>query len=44
LATNRPRGFAGWKPQADSADLLEQVQQVLATYSNLLPPTGRQIF
>ena len=44
MATNRPRGFAAWKPQAESADLLDQVQQVLATYSNLLPLTGRQIF
>lgn len=44
MATNRPRGFAAWKPQAESADLLDQVQQVLATYSDLLPLTGRQIF
>ena len=44
MATNRQRGFAAWKPQAESADLLDQVQQVLATYSNLLPLTGRQIF
>lgn len=44
MASNRPRGFAAWKPQAESALLLDQVQQVLATYRNLLPLTGRQIF
>lgn len=44
MATNRPRGFAAWRPQAKTAELLEQVQQVLATYNHLLPLTGRQIF
>jgi hypothetical protein len=44
MASNRPRGFAAWKPQAESAELLDQVQQVLATYIDLLPLTGRQIF
>jgi hypothetical protein len=44
MATNRVRGFAAWRPQAKSRPLLDQVLQVLATYSNLLPLTGRQIF
>lgn len=44
MATNRPRGFAAWKPQAETAALLADVQQVLATYSDSLPLTGRQIF
>lgn len=44
MATNRPRGFAAWKPQAKTRVLLDQVQQVLVTYSDLLPLTGRQIF
>jgi len=44
MATNRVRGFAPWRPQTKTRVLLDQVQQVLATYSNLLPLTGRQIF
>lgn len=44
MATNRPRGFAAWKPQAETAALLADVQQVLTTYSASLPLTGRQIF
>ena len=44
MATNRVRGFAPWRPQAKTRVLLDQVLQVLATYSNLLPLTGRQIF
>ena len=44
MATNRVRVFAPWRPQAKTRVLLDQVLQVLATYSNLLPLTGRQIF
>lgn len=44
MASNRPRGFAPWRPQAKTQALLEQVQAVLTTYRELLPLTGRQIF
>jgi DNA topoisomerase VI subunit A len=44
MATNRPRGFQDWQPQAKSAALLEDVQQVMQTYRHLLPLTARQIF
>ena len=44
MATNRPRGFAPWKPHPKSQELLDQVQEVLDTYRDLLPLTGRQIF
>ena len=44
MATNRPRGFADWKPQAGTRPLLDSVQQVLDTYRESLPLTGRQIF
>ena len=44
MATNRPRGFAPWKPHTQSQELLDQVQEVLDTYRDLLPLTGRQIF
>jgi hypothetical protein len=42
--TTRPRGFVAWNPNGKSKELLAQVQQVLDTYKNLLPLTGRQIF
>ena len=44
MTSTRPRGFVGWNPTGKSKDLLLQVQQVLNTYKNLLPLTGRQIF
>ena len=44
MASNRVRGFAPWRPQAKTRVLLEQVQEVLGTYRNQLPLTGRQIF
>lgn len=44
MATNRPRGFAAWRPQAKTAELLDQVQQVLTDYQAELPLTARQIF
>jgi len=44
MATNRPRGFQPWQPQDKSAALLADVEQVMATYSHLLPLTARQIF
>ena len=44
MASNRPRGFAAWRPHKKTLALLEQVQQVLIEYSTELPLTGRQIF
>jgi hypothetical protein len=41
----RPRGFIErWVPRAETRVLLDQVNQVLAEYLNLLPLTLRQIF
>jgi hypothetical protein len=44
MATNRPRGFAPWRPRAKTLLLLDSVQKVLDTYRDSLPLTGRQIF
>lgn len=44
MATNRPRGFAQWKPQADTVPLLEAIESVLDTYRESLPLTGRQVY
>jgi hypothetical protein len=40
----RVRGFAPWKPQAASLELLGKVRAVLAEYEDYLPLTIRQIF
>lgn len=40
----RPRGYAEWRPQAKTRDLLAQVDDILAEYDNYLPLTVRQIF
>jgi hypothetical protein len=40
----RPRGYADWRPQAKTRALLEQVQEVFATYEDFLPLTVRQVF
>jgi hypothetical protein len=42
--TTRPRGFAPWRPQRRTQALLDQVREVLDTYSDLLPLTLRQVF
>jgi hypothetical protein len=42
MATNRPRGFAEWKPHARSLVLLSQVEAIIAMYQMAL--TLRQIF
>ncbi len=45
VGTGRPRGFvAGWRPQARTRLVLEQVAQVLDEYRQYLPLTCRQIF
>ena len=45
MAKTRPRGFvADWRPRAATLALLDQVQAVLAEYSEQLPLTLRQIF
>lgn len=41
---SRPRGFADWRPRAESADLIAEVRQVLDEYRDHLPLTLRQIF
>jgi hypothetical protein len=40
----RPRGFAEWRPQARSRELLDQVEEILTEYRDLLPVTLRQVF
>jgi hypothetical protein len=41
----RPRGFiGGYNPRAKTRELLEQVEDVLATYEAELPLTARQVF
>ena len=40
----RPKGYAGWKPQAATEAVIDQVRQVLREYQNYLPLTVRQIF
>lgn len=40
----RPRGFAAWRPQAASLELVQDVQAVLDDYREHLPLTIRQIF
>ena len=42
--TTRVRGFAPWRPQAESLELLRDVQAVLATFRAYLPVTLRQVF
>jgi len=42
--STRPRGFIQWSPRAATCELLDQVQAVLAEYSEYLPLTIRQIF
>lgn len=40
----RPRGYAPWRPQRKTRDLLEVVLQVLGEYVEQLPLTVRQVF
>lgn len=40
----RPKGYADWRPQRKTRELLDQVEQVLDEYSDHLPLTVRQIF
>ncbi|MGK4586058.1 hypothetical protein [Kitasatospora sp. HPMI-4] len=40
----RPRGFADWKPRAETAQLIRQVKAILREYREHLPLTGRQVF
>jgi hypothetical protein len=42
--TGRPKGFADWKPQRETQQVLRQVQEVLAQYRKHWPLTIRQIF
>ena len=41
---SRPRGFASWRPQRKTLDLLGQVDAVLDEYAAYLPLTLRQLF
>jgi hypothetical protein len=40
----RPKGFADWKPNDETLDLIANIQSVLREYSAQLPMTARQIF
>jgi len=40
----RPRGYADWRPQAKSRELLADVEGVLVEYEDHLPLSVRQIF
>ncbi len=40
----RPKGYAPWRPQHKTRELLEQVEAVLDEYDDQLPLTVRQIF
>ncbi len=40
----RPKGYAPWRPQRKTCELLEQVEAVLDEYDEQLPLTVRQIF
>jgi hypothetical protein len=42
--SGRPKGFAAWKPQKGTQEIMCQVQEVLAQYSEHWPLTIRQIF
>lgn len=45
MASKRPRGFIeNWKPRADTAALVSNVQTILIDNSEILPLTLRQIF
>jgi hypothetical protein len=41
---SRPKGYAAWRSQAKTRELLEQVDEVLKEYEDHLPLTVRQIF
>jgi hypothetical protein len=40
----RPKGYADWRPQAKTRELLEQVNTVFVEYTDFLPLTVRQVF
>ena len=40
----RPKGYAPWRPRAETRDVLAQVDKVLFEYRKYLPLTVRQIF
>ena len=42
--TTRVRGFAPWRPQAKTAEMLRAVRAVLAEYRAYLPMTIRQVY
>jgi hypothetical protein len=44
MGKKRTRGFAPWSPRGATQQVLEQVQQVLIQYRELLPLTARQVF
>lgn len=43
-ATTRVRGFAPWRPSAESQALLDVVKTILVEYEAYLPLTIRQSF
>ena len=42
--SRRPRGYADWRPQEKTRQLLEQVSTVFGQYEDFLPLTVRQVF
>jgi len=42
--TTRARGFAAWRPEPKSLELLDDVRAVLSTFRAYLPVTIRQVF
>ncbi|MBN1854574.1 MAG: hypothetical protein JW829_17715 [Pirellulales bacterium] len=44
MATNRPRGYRNWNPQAESQELMRKVWEVLEEYRTQWPLTLRQVF
>lgn len=42
--TTRPRGFAPWKPEPASLELVDHVRKVLSLFRAYLPVTIRQVF
>ena len=40
----RPKGYAPWRPRAETEDVLAQVDEVLFEYRDYLPLTVRQVF
>ena len=40
----RPRGYAAWRPQRKTLELIGNIEEIIDTYAEYLPLTVRQIF